>query len=172
MLQQTCEVAVVYSLLAYGWTKTQCFNKFSKIIPRMKISALQKWYSKIVENRKSSERGIFTHDGDSKISLRGGSLDHPGHSWYVIAPLYGPIKSNLFQFHSKKKNKWWFCTSVLLLWNVLAHFIIWLAPTFFFFLRFFLSYVLAFWPQSMGDLSSLIRDWTCTPCIGRQCLNH
>ena len=69
----------------------------------MKISALQKWYSKIVENRKSSERGIFTHDGDSKISLRGGSLDHPGHSWYVIASLYGPIKSNLFQFHSKKK---------------------------------------------------------------------
>ena len=27
-------------------------------------------------------------------------------------------------------------------------------------------------PHSMWDLSSLTRDWTCTPCIERQSLNH
>ena len=32
-------------------------------------------------------------------------------------------------------------------------------------------YVLVFWPWSMWDLSSLTRDWTCTPCIGRRSLN-
>ena len=35
-----------------------------------------------------------------------------------------------------------------------------------------LFYVLVFWPQGMWDLSSLTRDWTCTPCVGRQSLNH
>ena len=29
-----------------------------------------------------------------------------------------------------------------------------------------------FWPQGIGDLSSLTRDGTCTPCIGRWRLNH
>ena len=29
-----------------------------------------------------------------------------------------------------------------------------------------------FWPQGMWDIRSLTRDWTCTPCIGRQSLNH
>ena len=29
-----------------------------------------------------------------------------------------------------------------------------------------------FWPWGMWDLSSLIRDWTCTPYIGRWNLNH
>ena len=29
-----------------------------------------------------------------------------------------------------------------------------------------------FWPRSMWNLSSLIRDQTCTPCIGRRSLNH
>ena len=35
-----------------------------------------------------------------------------------------------------------------------------------------LFYVLVFWPQGMWDLSSLTRDQTCTPFIGRQSLNH
>ena len=35
-----------------------------------------------------------------------------------------------------------------------------------------LFYVLVFWPRGMWDLSSLTRDWTCTPCIGRRSLNH
>ena len=35
-----------------------------------------------------------------------------------------------------------------------------------------LFYVLVFWPRGMWDLSSLTRDWTRTPCIGRQILNH
>ena len=34
-----------------------------------------------------------------------------------------------------------------------------------------LFYVLVFWPQGMWDLSSLTRDGTCIPCIGRQSLN-
>ena len=34
-----------------------------------------------------------------------------------------------------------------------------------------LFYVLVFWPQGMWDLSSLPRDGTCIPCIGRQSLN-
>ena len=33
-------------------------------------------------------------------------------------------------------------------------------------------YVLVFWPWGKWDLSSPTRDWTCTPCIGRQRLNH
>ena len=31
---------------------------------------------------------------------------------------------------------------------------------------------LVFWPRGMWDLSSLTRDQTCTPCIGRWSLNH
>ena len=34
-----------------------------------------------------------------------------------------------------------------------------------------LFYVLVFWPRGMWDLSSLTRDWTCPPCIGRRSLN-
>ena len=36
----------------------------------------------------------------------------------------------------------------------------------------FLFYFLVFWLQGMWDLSSLTRDWTHTPCIGRWSLNH
>ena len=35
-----------------------------------------------------------------------------------------------------------------------------------------LFYVSVFWPQGMWDLSSLTRDRTCTPCIGRRSLNR
>ena len=35
-----------------------------------------------------------------------------------------------------------------------------------------LFYVLVFWLQGMWDLSSLTRDQTHTPCIGRRSLNH
>ena len=35
-----------------------------------------------------------------------------------------------------------------------------------------LFYVLVFWPWGMWDLSSPTKDWTCTPCIGRQDLHH
>ena len=35
-----------------------------------------------------------------------------------------------------------------------------------------LFYVLVFWPRDMWDLSSLTRDGTHTPCIGRRSLNH
>ena len=37
-----------------------------------------------------------------------------------------------------------------------------------------LFYVLVLWPWGMFpvDLSSLTRDWTCIPCIGRHSLNH
>ena len=37
---------------------------------------------------------------------------------------------------------------------------------------FILSYVLVLWPQGMWDLSSLTRDQTLTPCIGRGGLNY
>ena len=52
----------------------------------------------------------------------------------------------------------------------------WCGPFSWVFIEFFaillLFYVLVFWPQDMWDLSSLTRDWTCTPCIGRWRLNH
>ena len=32
--------------------------------------------------------------------------------------------------------------------------------------------VLFFWPRGLGDVSSLTRDGTCTPCVGRRSLNH
>ena len=51
-----------------------------------------------------------------------------------------------------------------LVWAILKVFIEFLAAL-------LLFYVLCFWLQGMGDLSSLTRDWTCTPCIGRQSLN-
>ena len=35
-----------------------------------------------------------------------------------------------------------------------------------------LFYVLVFWLRGMWNLSSPTRDRTCTPCIGRQSLNH
>ena len=35
-----------------------------------------------------------------------------------------------------------------------------------------LFYVLVVWAWGMWDLSSLNRDWTCSPYIGRQSLNH
>ena len=35
-----------------------------------------------------------------------------------------------------------------------------------------LFYVLSFWLRGMWDLISPNRDRTCTPCIGRQNLNH
>ena len=35
-----------------------------------------------------------------------------------------------------------------------------------------LFYVLVLWPRGMWDLSSLTKDGTCTPCIGRGSLNH
>ena len=35
-----------------------------------------------------------------------------------------------------------------------------------------LFYVLVYWPRGMWHLSSLFRDQTCTPCIGRQSFNH
>ena len=35
-----------------------------------------------------------------------------------------------------------------------------------------LLYVLVSWPSGMWNLSSLTRDQTCTPRIGRQSLNH
>jgi len=33
-------------------------------------------------------------------------------------------------------------------------------------------FVLVYWPRGMWHLSSLFRDQTCTPCIGRQSFNH
>ena len=39
-------------------------------------------------------------------------------------------------------------------------------------LQYCLFYVLVLWPQGMWDLSSLTRDWTHIPCIGRRSLNH
>ena len=38
--------------------------------------------------------------------------------------------------------------------------------------KLFWFYVLALWPRGKWDLSSPTRDWTLTPCIGRQSLNH
>ena len=35
-----------------------------------------------------------------------------------------------------------------------------------------LFYALVFWPVGMWDLSSPTKDRTCTPCTGRQRLNH
>ena len=39
-------------------------------------------------------------------------------------------------------------------------------------LQYCLFQVLVFWPWCMWDLSSLTTDWTGTPCIGWQSLNH
>ena len=36
----------------------------------------------------------------------------------------------------------------------------------------FLGFFFFFWPWGMWDLSSPARDWTCSPCIGRQSLHH
>ena len=35
-----------------------------------------------------------------------------------------------------------------------------------------LFYILRFWPWGIWDCNSLTRDWTCSPYIGKQSLNH
>ena len=40
------------------------------------------------------------------------------------------------------------------------------------FIEFVAIFMSFFWPQAMWDLSSLTKDWTCTPCIGRWSLNR
>ena len=86
---------------------------------------------------------------------------------------------------------WWICGWSMfpfLLLSCFPYFLQWIYY-FFFFLKIFLMwnifkvftefvtisllfYVLVFWPRGMWDLSSLTRDRTCTPCIGRRSLNH
>ena len=39
-------------------------------------------------------------------------------------------------------------------------------------LLFYVLFLFFFWLRGMWDLSSLTRDQTHTPCIGRQSLNH
>ena len=58
-----------------------------------------------------------------------------------------------------------FFSDFFLLWNIFKVFIEFITIL-------FLFYVLVFWPRGMWDLSSSIRDWTHTPCIGRRSLNH
>ena len=55
-----------------------------------------------------------------------------------------------------------------------SRFLFWCGPFFkgFIVTILFLFYVFVFWPCSVWDLSSPTRDWTHTPCIGRQSLNH
>lgn len=48
----------------------------------------QKWYSEVVENIQTSERGVFSD------RLRGRSLDHPVQSHYMTTALDGPVKSD------------------------------------------------------------------------------
>ena len=54
-----------------------------------------------------------------------------------------------------------------LMWTIFKVFIEFVIILFFFFFMFWF-----FWLQAMWDLSSPTRDRTCTPCIGRQRLNH
>ena len=54
---------------------------------------------------------------------------------------------------------------IIFMWTILKVFIEFLTAS-------FLFYVSLFWPQGMWDFSSLTKDWTCTPYIGRQSLNH
>ena len=52
-----------------------------------------------------------------------------------------------FDVHHLKKSLYWLCYNIAVL------------------------YVLGFWPQAMWNLSSLFRDWTCTPYFGRWSFN-
>ena len=58
----------------------------------------------------------------------------------------------------KKKNSF-------LMWTIFKVFIEFIT-------RLLLFQVLFFWPWGLWDLSSLTRDRTCSPCIGRCSLNH
>ena len=57
------------------------------------------------------------------------------------------------------------------MWAILKVFIEFVTMLLLFFVCLFDS-VLVSWPQGMWDLSSQSRGRTCTPCLGRQCLNH
>ena len=61
----------------------------------------------------------------------------------------------------------WICffLKIFLMWTIFKVFIEFVTIL-------LLFYVSVFWPRGMWDLSSTTRDWTCTPCIGRQSLNH
>ena len=58
-----------------------------------------------------------------------------------------------------------FFKKIFLMWTILKVFIEFVTIL-------LLFYVLVVWLCSMWDLSSLTRDWTCTPCIGMQSPNH
>ena len=58
-----------------------------------------------------------------------------------------------------------FFLRLILMWTILKYFLNLLQYCFWDFFFFF-------WPWGMWDLSSPARDWTCSPCIGRQSLHH
>ena len=61
--------------------------------------------------------------------------------------------------------QYFFFFNIFLMWTIFKVFIEFVGIL-------FLFYVLVFRLQGIWDPSSLARDWTCTPCIGRWSLNH
>ena len=57
---------------------------------------------------------------------------------------------------------WFFKVFFFLMWTIL----------FKVFIEFVTILLLGFWQRGIWDLSSLTRDQTCPPCMGRQSLNH
>ena len=99
---------------------------------------------------------------------------------------YGPILywilSLLMSFPNSLDNmqKWQnlqsHCLTIMLSFWLFKEFLMW--TIFKAFIEFvttlllFLCFYFYFWLKGTWDLSSLIRDRTCTPCIGRQSLNY
>ena len=57
------------------------------------------------------------------------------------------------------------------MWTIFKVFVEFVTILLLFYVFYFVIFVL-FGPRGMWDLSSLTRDQTCTPCIGRRSLNH
>ena len=77
----------------------------------------------------------------------------------ILAKRRKKILQNLFSFF------FYFLKIFFLMWTIFKVFIKFVTIL-------FLLYVLILWPRGMWDLSSLTRDRTCTPCIGKRSLNH
>ena len=111
---------------------------------------------------------------DWELSWKGlntwGPTQIAGRWNHLMVPSLTYVKPRLFGTVS------WGATQSLLMCLFFFFKIFWMGTIFKVFIEFvtvlLLFYVLVFWPRGMWDLSSLIRDRTHTPCIGRRSPNH
>ena len=94
--------------------------------------------------------------------------------WLDLLAVQGTHKS-LFQHHSSKasilQRSAFFTVQISHPYMTTEEFLVWTIFSLYW-ICYSVASALVFWPRDILDLSSLIRDPTCTPCIGRWSPNH